>query len=258
MLACTRLALHKGKEMSEKEKLDEAQRRVAACLNAFDGIPTDKIEGKNLGEILAGEMRLNNAGPRADGGFGFEFSGGVCQLMAEAFAEQFKQSGAINYLELLFDHSDIGPLTITMQRVDGLTPAHKLAKAESERDALQQKLDAVLAENYSMMALAIACEKEFGSYTAKEFPDEEKVSYPEERCHITFGMIRQAINKSATDALLNEVRAEGIDICISAADTCMSAGAYWPPLGSMREIARSLRAETDTTSSQYESLAGGK
>lgn len=126
--------------MNSEEKQHEIQRRIAACVNAFEGIPTDRIEGKNLGEILAGEMRLHGAGPRGDGGFGFEFSGGVCQLLAEAYAEQFKQSGAINYLELLFQHSDIGPLTITMQRVEGLTPAQKLAQAEAERDALQAKL----------------------------------------------------------------------------------------------------------------------
>lgn len=114
----------------------ETARRIAACVSAFEGIPTDRIEGKNLGEILAGEVRLNGAGPRADGCFGFEFSGGICQLMAEAYAEQFRQSGAINYLELLFHHSDIGPLTITMQRVEGLTPAQKLAQAEAQRDAL--------------------------------------------------------------------------------------------------------------------------
>lgn len=126
--------------MNAQEKQDEMQLRIAACVNAFDGIPTERIEGKNLGEILAGEMRLHGAGPRADGGFGFEFSGGVCQLLAEAYADQFKQSGAINYLELLFQHSDVGPLTITMQRVEGLTPAQKLAQAEGERDALQVKL----------------------------------------------------------------------------------------------------------------------
>lgn len=124
---------------------DKAERRIAACVNAFEGIPTDRIEGKNLGEILAGEVRIHSAGPHADGGFGFEFSGGVCQLMAEAYAEQFRQSGAINYLELLFNHSDIGPLNITMQRVEGLTPAQKLAQAEAERDYLLAALEIIAA-----------------------------------------------------------------------------------------------------------------
>lgn len=125
----------------DQMSLDETERRITACVNAFEGIPTDRIEGKNLGEILAGVVRLHGAGPRADGGFGFEFSGGICQLMAEAYAEQFRQSGAINYLELLFNHSDIGPLTITMQRVEGLTPAQKFTQAEAQRDELLAELE---------------------------------------------------------------------------------------------------------------------
>lgn len=134
---------------NSKQRADQEreERRVAACVNAFEGIPTERIDGKDLGQILAGELRLNGAGPRADGGVGFEFSGGVCQLLAEAYTEQFRQSGAINYLELLFNHTEIGPLTITMQRVDGLTPAKKLALAESERDALQEQVQKLAAEN---------------------------------------------------------------------------------------------------------------
>ena len=166
---------------------DRTERRIAACVNAFDGIPTDRIEGKNLGEILAGEVRLNGAGPRADGGFGFEFSGGVCQLMAEAYAEQFRQSGAINYLELLFHHSDIGPLTITMQRVEGLTPAQKLAQAEAQRDALAAE-NAALKDGINRIA---------GAYTA-----EEPASFEIERA--------RHIETPATDAYLNAIRAEGV------------------------------------------------
>lgn len=110
--------------------------------------------------------------------------------------------------------------------------------------SLQQKMNALLAENVML----------------KGFIDDECYTLGE--AWSSNGQITDAAQSvpetPATDALLNAVRAEGIDICISAADTCMSAGAYWPPLGSMREIARSLRAETDTTSSQHESLAGGK
>lgn len=45
----------------------------------------------------------------------------------------------------------------------------------------------------ALRALVEACEKEFCNQTteAKE-PDDSKVSYPEERCHITFGHIRAA------------------------------------------------------------------
>ena len=92
-------------------------------------------------------------------------------------------------------------------RVNEELPAYlvrKFAELKTQRDALA-------AENASMMALAIACEKEFGSYTDEEFPDDAKVSYPEERCNITFGMIRRALNKTATAAHLNSLRAEGAD-----------------------------------------------
>ena len=114
--------------------------RIVACVNAFEGIETDRIAGKNLGEFLAGEVRLNRAEPKPDGSFGFTFSGFAVQLMAESMAQQFKDSGAVNYLELRFQHIDIGPLTVTMQREEGLTPAQKLAQAEARIDELEVRL----------------------------------------------------------------------------------------------------------------------
>ncbi|WP_208952448.1 hypothetical protein [Rahnella sp. ChDrAdgB13] len=127
------------REAAEKA-LSEKNERAAACVNAFEGIETDRIAGKTLGEFLAGEVRLNKAEPTPGGGFGFTFSGFAVQLMAESFADQFKESGAINYLELLFEHKEIGPLTVTMQRVEGLTPAHKLAAAEKSNAFLKEQL----------------------------------------------------------------------------------------------------------------------
>jgi hypothetical protein len=53
------------------------------------------------------------------------------------------------------------------------------------------------------------------------------------------------IETPATDAYLNSVRAEGVEICISSCDACVNSGGTWPPLGSMREIARKLRAGKD-------------
>lgn len=111
--------------------------RIVACVNAFEGIDTDRIAGKNLGEFLAGEVRLNKAEPKPDGSFGFTFSGFAVQLMAESMAQQFKESGAINYLELRFQHREIGPITVTMQREEGLTPAQKLAQAEARIQELE-------------------------------------------------------------------------------------------------------------------------
>lgn len=120
------------------EKLKEKDERAIACVNAFDGIETERIAGKSLGEFLAGELYLNKAEPKQDGSFGFTFSGFAVQLMAECFADQFKSSGAINYLELLFEHAEVGEMTVTMQRVEGLTPAQKLAVAEQRVAELER------------------------------------------------------------------------------------------------------------------------
>lgn len=118
-------------------QLEAKNIRADACVNAFEGIETERFAGKSIGEFLAGEVILNKAEPKPDGSFGFTFSGLAIQIMAESFADQFKSSGAVNYLELLFDHSEVGPLTVTMQRVDGLTPAQKLATAEAALSAAQ-------------------------------------------------------------------------------------------------------------------------
>jgi hypothetical protein len=132
------------------EKLKEKDERAIACVNAFEGIETDRIAGKSLGEFLAGELYLNKAEPKQDGSFGFTFSGLAVQLMADCFADQFKSSGAINYLELLFEHAEVGEMTVTMQRVEGLTPAQKLAAAEqriAELSDLEAHNECLLKKN---------------------------------------------------------------------------------------------------------------
>lgn len=121
-------------------QLEAKNIRADACVNAFEGIETGRFAGKSIGEFLAGEVSLNKAEPKPDGSFGFTFSGLAIQIMAESFADQFKSSGAVNYLELLFEHSEIGPLTVTMQRVDGLTPAQKLVAVEDQLEAAQLEL----------------------------------------------------------------------------------------------------------------------
>jgi hypothetical protein len=62
------------------------------------------------------------------GGLDLQMEGGACGMLAACFAEQFKDSGAKNYLELSFFHEDTGPMTVTMQRAVGMTPDAKVAK----------------------------------------------------------------------------------------------------------------------------------
>lgn len=63
-----------------------------------------------------------------DGGLDISMEGGACKALAELFAEQFIDLGGVNYVELVFDSDKIGPLVVTMQRIDGMTPGGKVAK----------------------------------------------------------------------------------------------------------------------------------
>lgn len=161
------------------DKLETADERSIACVNAFEGIETERFAGKSIGEFLAGEVRLNKAEPKPDGSFGFTFSGLAIQVMAEAFADQFKSSGAVNYLELLFEHSEIGPLTVTMQRVDGLTPAQKLAAVEDQLEAAQRDRNMHYQVSEKFRIELIAAEAELSAANEKL---SKPVVLPDYRC----------------------------------------------------------------------------
>lgn len=61
---------------------------------------------------------------------------------------------------------------------------------ESEYESAAEQSAALLER---LEVLTAACEAEFcGEGTEEMEPDDSKVSFPEDRCHITFGMIRQA------------------------------------------------------------------
>ena len=72
--------------------------------------------------VLASTLLTNMA--VENGGVNLSLEGGACHLIAESFSEQFKNSGATNYLEMTFESkdSDIGQLLVTMQRTEGKTP----------------------------------------------------------------------------------------------------------------------------------------
>ena len=63
--------------------------------------------------------------------------GGPAKLFAECFADQFRQSGAMNYLEMRLTAPDGLELLVTLQKVAGKTPHQLRAEAERERDELK-------------------------------------------------------------------------------------------------------------------------
>lgn len=117
--------------------------------------------------------------------------------------------------------------------------AAELGWRDMQIAALQQKLDAVLME-HKLMDSAIGAIADAHATGVDELLTKE---------------INAAVNieAPATEAILNAVRAEGVEVVRKH-----------PAIGLCSlthicdEIAAQLRAETDTTSFQYESLAGVK
>lgn len=122
----------------------EDARRLVACWNAFDGIPTEDFEGKPVDQYVAEQSFLHNM--NTDGGqLDIGLKGKACQVLADAFAGQFIGTGAINFLEVGMSHPDIGNFTVTMQRVEGMTPSALKEVAEKERDEVKKILNARIA-----------------------------------------------------------------------------------------------------------------
>lgn len=121
-------------------------RRIRACVQAFDGVELERFEGKTIGEYIANQTRLLSAGPGESGGFDLLLDGGACRFLIEAFAQQFKQSGATNYLECSFSHNELGPLTVTLQRVHGITPAQRIDQLQRRVERYEEELATVTAD----------------------------------------------------------------------------------------------------------------
>ncbi len=127
-------------------------RRIVACVNAFAGIDINDFEGMTVAEYVTSKTMLTGMGPEDGGGFGIQFEGGACGLLAHAFAEQFKGSKAVNYLELNFHHQELGGMSVTMQRT---TPVIELPKPEMcfanppfAYVVLDELIDAITAAGY--------------------------------------------------------------------------------------------------------------
>lgn len=105
----------------------EGRLTFAVTRPAAPTITNDQIHEYSLIEQPAIDANLigMNAGRE---GIDIEVEGGACAILAACFAEQFKDSGATNFLELSFFHKDTGPMTVTMQRDLGTTPGAKVAK----------------------------------------------------------------------------------------------------------------------------------
>lgn len=79
----------------------------------------------------------------ANGSMNVGLEGGACRLFAEAFAKQFADIGAENYVEASFTSSAILPgeaFVVRLQKVSGKTPHMLKLDAEAERDKLRARV----------------------------------------------------------------------------------------------------------------------
>jgi hypothetical protein len=123
----------------------EADDRASVCLAACEGVETEDFRGRTIGEYVAEQAFLSGMMPAANG-VEIQLSGVACQLLAASFAGQFVGAGAKNYLEVNFQHRQVGPLTVTLQRLEGKTPGALAKEAQGELDSALTVLSDALSD----------------------------------------------------------------------------------------------------------------
>ena len=119
----------------------EDMHRLAACWNAFDGVPTEKFAGKSVADYVCEEAYITGMEPVEGAGMEFGLKGTALQMFASSFAGQFKANDAINFLEVRMLHPETGPLLVTMQRLEGQSPAEQKITLQLRLDAARNQLD---------------------------------------------------------------------------------------------------------------------
>ena len=126
-------------------------RRIVACVNACDGIPVEKLEGRTLAEYVASEAYITGM---HEGTLGLVGEGPA--VLASSVAGFFHGSGAENYVELRLQHPADGEFVLTMQKVDRRTPHELRRAAEAERDTLRAAISSIRARVESAPSFGMA------------------------------------------------------------------------------------------------------
>ncbi|ELC7279613.1 hypothetical protein RJO76_000636 [Aeromonas veronii] len=117
-------------------------RRIVACWNLLHEFDTEAIEAGSFADFI-GKQVYQHEIENANSGE-LRLSDVSLQLMAAGFAGKMKANAAENYMEFGLFHPDTGPITITVQRAEGLTPVEKLEAMTKQRDVLLDALNGVL------------------------------------------------------------------------------------------------------------------
>lgn len=113
-----------------------------AELRAADRIEQLERDNDNLAKALADDQIAKTliVDLNIRNGINLSTQGGMAGVIANIFADQFRSSGAINYLELIMKASDGLELVVTMQKKDGKTPTQLRHEAEEKVTHLEREL----------------------------------------------------------------------------------------------------------------------
>lgn len=96
-------------------------------------------ENERLQAVLDGdfkksaELSLKRAEyPAADGSLRLDLQATIIPLIAEHLAQIFKMEGGENYLGIEFNHPELGPMMLNIQRRFGETPAAQNVRLKAE------------------------------------------------------------------------------------------------------------------------------
>lgn len=132
------------------------------------------------------------------------FNHGVCEYPGGTFSEMNQEDDG-DYV-LHSDHeAEVARLRAELNAATkaGLDAIAMICEKEREADALRAEMEWLRSWLPPMLVLVSAVEEEFCcEETEASEPDHSKVSYPEETCPITFGMIREA--RKAIDYAMGE------------------------------------------------------
>lgn len=120
-------------------ELEANAHRLQACWNACEGIPTEKLDKRVIAEYVAVEEYIASFGSN-EAELELHTKSLACQLLALSFAGKFKGVGATNYLEMQMHDPEIGAFSVTIQRIEGQTPAEKSDELSKEIDLLKNKV----------------------------------------------------------------------------------------------------------------------
>lgn len=102
-------------------------------------------ENERLQAVLDGdfkksaELSLKRAEyPTADGSLRLDLQATIIPLIAEHLAQIFKMEGGENYLGIEFNHPELGPMMLNIQRRLGETPAAQNVRLKAELEQARE------------------------------------------------------------------------------------------------------------------------